>query len=177
MVDLLLDVPGHYEMFSTAVAGDRELCFWADSVCKRIKNFEKYCKAQGTDFAAIKKAYKVAEGCQFLPKIMEEPRLSHSGDLYGVEISPLGHSPILRSEPCRPASLGEGELWASQTLNMLPSILMPNPLSNISNMALCRAVATSSPSFICWYSQSNNSDCLIAMHCLIANVASSRMAP
>ncbi len=99
MVDSLPDVPGHYAMFSTDVAGDRELCLLADSVCKRIKNFEKYCKAQGTDFAAIKKAYKVAEGCQFLLKVMEGPRLSHSGT-YGVEISPLGHSPILRSEPC-----------------------------------------------------------------------------
>jgi hypothetical protein len=97
MVDSLPDVPGHYAMFSTDVAGDRELCFLADSVCKRIKNFEKYCKAQGTDFSAINKAYKVAEGCQFLLKVMEGPRLSHSGT-FSVEICPLGHSPILRSE-------------------------------------------------------------------------------
>ncbi len=93
MVDSLPDVPGHYAMLSTDVARDRELCFLADSVCKRIKNFEKYCKARGTDFAAIKKAYKVAEGCQFLPKVMEGPRLSLSGTH-----SPLGHSPILRSQ-------------------------------------------------------------------------------
>jgi hypothetical protein len=89
MVDSLPDVRGHYVMFSTDVTGDRELCFLADSVCKHIKNFEKYCKAQGIDFAAIKKAYKVAEGCQFLPKVMEGPRLSHSGT-YVVEISLLG---------------------------------------------------------------------------------------
>jgi hypothetical protein len=65
MVDSLPDVPGHYAMFSTDVAGDRELCFLADSLCKHINNFEKYCKAQGTDFAAIKKAYKLKDVSSF----------------------------------------------------------------------------------------------------------------
>lgn len=47
MVDSLLDVPGHYAMFSTDVGGDRELCFWADSVCKHINNFESIARPKG----------------------------------------------------------------------------------------------------------------------------------
>ncbi|CAK9218164.1 unnamed protein product [Sphagnum jensenii] len=35
------------------------------SLCKHINNFEKYCKAQGTDFAAIKKAYKLKDVSSF----------------------------------------------------------------------------------------------------------------
>jgi len=55
MVDSLPNVFGHYAMFSKDVTRERELCFKVNSVCKHIKNFEKYCKAQGINFVAYKK--------------------------------------------------------------------------------------------------------------------------
>jgi hypothetical protein len=100
MIDLVPEVPGHHAMFTADIVGDRKIYFFPDKVKKSIKHFNSFCKELMTGLDVILRAYKVGEGCPSLPQLMgksPEDYISRTGT-YTVEISPLGHAPILRSE-------------------------------------------------------------------------------
>ena len=91
------DVPGGRAMFSTDVLGDRELFFLPGSVLKKIKNFKGFCARWGTHLDMVTKAYTAAEGCKFLPGVVDGPTENRAGT-YSVKIRPLGYSVTLTSE-------------------------------------------------------------------------------
>jgi hypothetical protein len=97
MIDSVPQVPGNHAMFTEDVVGDRTLCFFPDRVRKSIKNFDSFCREMMTGLDVILRAYKAGERCPSLPQLMGDDYISCTGT-YTVEISPLGHPPILRSE-------------------------------------------------------------------------------
>jgi hypothetical protein len=100
MIDSVLEVPGHHAMFTVDIVGDRKIYFFPDRVRKSIKNFNSFCRELMTGLDVILWAYKAGERCPSLPQLMgkrSDDYISRTGT-YTVEISPLGHAPILRSE-------------------------------------------------------------------------------
>ncbi|CAM6019566.1 unnamed protein product [Sphagnum balticum] len=100
MIDSVPQVPGRHAMFTEDIVGDRTICFFPDRVKKSIENFDSFCREMMTGLDVILRAYKAGEGCPSLPQLMGEksdPYISRTGT-YTVEIRPLGHAPILRSE-------------------------------------------------------------------------------
>jgi hypothetical protein len=100
MIDSVPQVPGRHAMFTEDIVGDRTLCFFPDRVKKSIKNFKSFCGEMMTGLDVILRAYKAGERCHSLPQLMgkkSDDYISRTGT-YTVEISPLGHAPILRSE-------------------------------------------------------------------------------
>ncbi|CAM6048154.1 unnamed protein product [Sphagnum compactum] len=100
MIDSVPQVPGRHAMFTEDIVGDRTLCFFPDRVKKSIKNFDSFCREMMTGLDVILRAYKAGERCPSLPQLMgkkSDNYISRTGT-YTVEISPLGHAPILRSE-------------------------------------------------------------------------------
>jgi serine/threonine protein kinase len=86
-------------MFTVDIVGDRKICFFPDRVTKSIKNFNSFCREFMTELDVILQAYKAAERCPSLPQLMgkiSEDYISRTRT-YTIEISPLGHPPILRS--------------------------------------------------------------------------------
>ncbi|CAM6044943.1 unnamed protein product [Sphagnum compactum] len=100
MIDSVPQVPGRHAMFTEDIVGDRTLCFFPDRVKKSIKNFDSFCREMMTGLDVILRVYKAGERCPSLPQLMgkkSDNYISRTGT-YTVEISPLGHAPILRSE-------------------------------------------------------------------------------
>jgi hypothetical protein len=97
MIDSVPKVPGRHAMFTEDIVGDRTLCFFPDRVRKSIKNFDSFCREMMIGLDVILRAYKTGERCPSLPQLMGHDYISRTGT-YTVEISPLGHAPILRSE-------------------------------------------------------------------------------
>jgi hypothetical protein len=100
MIDSVPQVPGRHAMFTEDIVGDRTICFFPDRVRKSIKNFDSFCREMMTGLDVILRAYKAGERCSSLPQLMgkkSDNYISHTGT-YTVEIKPLGHAPILRSE-------------------------------------------------------------------------------
>ncbi|KAH8966001.1 hypothetical protein BDL97_03G000300 [Sphagnum fallax] len=100
MIDSVPQVPGRHAMFTEDIVGDRTLCFFPDRVKKSIKNFDSFCRKMMTGLDVILRAYKAGERCSSLPQLMgkkSDNYINRTGT-YTVEISPLGHAPILRSE-------------------------------------------------------------------------------
>ncbi len=100
MIDSVPQVPGRHAMFTVDIVGDRTLCFFPDRVRKSIKNFDSFCREMMTGLDVILRAYKAGERCPSLPQLMgnkSDDYISRTGT-YTVQISPLGHAPILRSE-------------------------------------------------------------------------------
>jgi hypothetical protein len=100
MIDSVPQVPGRHAMFTVDIVGDRTLCFFPDRVRKSIKNFDNFCREMMTGLDVILRAYKAGERCPSLPQLMgnkSDDYISRTGT-YTVQISPLGHAPILRSE-------------------------------------------------------------------------------
>ncbi|CAK9238755.1 unnamed protein product [Sphagnum troendelagicum] len=100
MIDSVPQVPGRHAMFTVDIVGDRTLCFFPDRVRKSIKNFDSFCREMMTGLDVILRAYKAGERCPSLPQLMgnkSDDYVSRTGT-YTVQISPLGHAPILRSE-------------------------------------------------------------------------------
>ncbi|KAH9558299.1 hypothetical protein CY35_06G001100 [Sphagnum magellanicum] len=100
MIDSVPEVPGQHAMFTVDIVGDRKIYFFPDRVKKSIKNFNSFCRELMTGLDVILRAYKAGERCPSLPQLMgkrSEDYISRTGT-YTVEISPLGHAPILRSE-------------------------------------------------------------------------------
>jgi hypothetical protein len=100
MIDSVPEVPGHHAMFTVDIVGDRTLCFFPDRVRKSIKNFDSFCREMMTGLDVILRGYKAGERCPSLPQLMgkrSDDYISRTGT-YTVEISPLGHTPILTSE-------------------------------------------------------------------------------
>jgi len=100
MIDSVPEVPGHHAMFTVDIVGDRKIYFFPDRVRKSIKNFNSFCRELMTGLDVILWAYKAGERCPSLPQLMgkrSDDYISRTGT-YTVEISPLGHAPILRSE-------------------------------------------------------------------------------
>ncbi|KAH9577158.1 hypothetical protein CY35_01G199400 [Sphagnum magellanicum] len=98
--DLTAKVPGRHAMFTVDIEGDRTLCFFPDRVRKSITNFDSFCREMMTGLDVILRAYKAGERCPSLPQLMgnkSDDYRSRTGT-YTVQISPLGHAPILRSE-------------------------------------------------------------------------------
>jgi hypothetical protein len=100
MIDSVPQVPGRHAMFTEDIVGDRTICFFPDRVKKSIENFDSFCREMMTGLDVILRAYKAGERCPSLPQLMgkrSDDYISRTGT-YTVEISPLGHAPILRSE-------------------------------------------------------------------------------
>jgi len=100
MIDSIPEVPGHHAMFTVDIVGDRKIYFFPDIVRKSIKNFNSFCKELMTGLDVILRAYKAGERCPSLPQLMgkrSKDYISRTGT-YTVEISPLGHAPILKSQ-------------------------------------------------------------------------------
>ncbi|CAK9193437.1 unnamed protein product [Sphagnum troendelagicum] len=100
MIDSVPQVPGRHAMFTEDIVGDRTICFFPDKVKKSIENFDSFCREMMTGLDVILRAYKAGEGWPSLPQLVgkkSDHYISRTGT-YTVEIRPLGHAPILRSE-------------------------------------------------------------------------------
>jgi hypothetical protein len=100
MIDSVPEVPGRHAMFTVDIVGDRKIYFFPDRVRKSIKNFDSFCRELMTGLDVILRGYKAGERCPSLPQLMgkrSDDYISRTGT-YTVEISPLGHAPILTSE-------------------------------------------------------------------------------
>jgi serine/threonine protein kinase len=100
MIDSIPEVPSHHAMFTVDIIRDRKIYFFPNRVKKSIKNFDWFCTELMTRLDVILRAYKAGERCPSLPQLMgkrSDDYISRTGT-YTVEISPLGHAPILTSK-------------------------------------------------------------------------------